>query len=326
MRQVTSTRAAHGGGRQDLDAGDAGAGMIPDRPAAHQRESLRDLFAAGAQRCAAPKIDHDGARPLAVRLQMRAHDFVGGEPAENHRGRRRQGARVGGEEIAAGRQHVAPPACRRPGWARRDAAAVERREQRRAFGVGARRPLRVGRVRERAAENMQAVFDGEVFQVTQPGIDAPERVVRRVRGGDAGLARQRGALRGLDDQLGQPLAPAAIEPVGLRIFVDQALELARIARKPAVDQRRRQMADGHAGQAALGWRGLARIVDDEGIDDGKRPGDDFREAFRRERDRLAGQPFERAVRAHVDDRVDVRRMLQRKPECEERVAGGSAGS
>ena len=38
-------------------------------------------------------------------------------------------------------------------------------------------------------------------------------------GGKAGL------LRGLDDQLRQPVAAAAVEPVGLRIFVDQPFEL-----------------------------------------------------------------------------------------------------
>ena len=144
MRQVTSTRA-----RPIAAVGSTSTpvtrplAVLPDRPAAHQRKALRDLFAAGAQRGAAPQIDDDGARHLAVGLQMRAHDFVGGEPAELHRGRRRQRARIGGEEIAAGRQHVAPPARRRAGRARRDAAAVERREQRSALGFGARLPQRI---------------------------------------------------------------------------------------------------------------------------------------------------------------------------------------
>ncbi len=128
------TRASHGPSRQNLDAGHTAAGMIPDRPATHQRQALRDLLAAGAQGGAAPKIDHDGARRLAMRLQMRAQNFVGGEPAEVHRGLRRQRARIGGEEIAAGWQHVAPSARRRAGRAGRDAAAVERRDEGRAFG------------------------------------------------------------------------------------------------------------------------------------------------------------------------------------------------
>ena len=139
-------------------------------------------------------------------------------------------------------------------------------------------------------------------------------------GADAGLARQAGALRGLDDQRRQPLAPAAVEAVGLRIFVDQALELARVAGKAAVDKRRRQMADGHAGDAALGLRGLARIADDERIDHRQRAGDDFRKAFRGERDRLAGQPFQRAMRAHVHERVDLRDVLQPQAERDQRMA------
>ena len=65
---------------------------------------------------------------------------------------------------------------------------------------------------------------------------------RRAR--DAGLPRQAGALRRLDDQRGEPLAAAAVKPVGLRVLVDQAFELARVAGKSAVNERRRQMADG----------------------------------------------------------------------------------
>ena len=251
---------------------------------------------------------------------MRAHDLVGGEPAEIHRGRRRQGARIGGEEIAAGRQHVAPPARRRAGGTRRDAAAVERGEQCRALRFGARPPQRIVGAGGRAAVDVQAVFDGEVLEIAQPGIDAAQRLVGRDRGADAGLARQSGALRGLDDQRRQPLAPPPVEAVGLGVFVDQPLELARVAGKAAVDKRRRQMADGHAGDAALGLRRLARIADDERIDHRQRPGDDFRKAFRGERDRLARQPFERAVRAHVHERIDLRDVLQPQPERDQRMA------
>ena len=43
---------------------------------------------------------------------------------------------------------------------------------------------------------MQAVLDGEVFEVAQPGVDAAQRFVRRERCVDAGLACKPGALRG----------------------------------------------------------------------------------------------------------------------------------
>ena len=164
---------------------------------------------------------------------------------------------------------------------------------------------RIVRACGRAAVNVQAVFDGKVFQIAQPGIDAAKRVVRSVGGADAGFARQAGALRGFNDQLGQPLAAAAIEPFGLRVFVDQTLELARVAGEAAGHKRRRQMADGHAGDAALGLRGFARIADDERINDRERSGDDFRKTRRGERHRFAGQPFERAMRAHMHKRVNA---------------------
>ena len=122
MRQVTSTRGRPiaAGGSTSMPVTRPVA-CVPGRPAAHQREAVRDLLAAGAQRRAAPEIDDERARHLAMRLQVAADHLVGREPAEVHGGRRRQRARIGGEEIAAGRQHVArarAPA-RRPGPARR---------------------------------------------------------------------------------------------------------------------------------------------------------------------------------------------------------------
>ena len=171
----------------------------------------------------------------------------------------------------------------------------------------------------RAAEYMQAILDGEVFEVAQPGIDATQGVVGRDRAANAGFARQSSALRRLDDQAREALAPAPVEPIGLGIFVDQAFELARVAGKPAGNQRRRQVTDRHSRNAPLGLRRLARIADDEGIDDRQRPGDDLRKAFRGERDRLARQPFQRAMGAHMHERVDLRHVLQPKAKGDQRM-------
>ena len=173
---------------------------------------------------------------------------------------------------------------------------------------------------------MQAVLDGEVLEIAQPGVDAAQRFVGRESGADAGLARQTAALRGLDDQRRQPLAPAAVEAVGLGIFVDQPLELARVAGKSAVDKRRRQMADGQRRDATLGLRRLARIADDERIDHRQRAGDDLGKAFRRQRDRLARQPFQRAMRAHMHERVDLGDVSQPQAERDQRVARRRDGS
>ena len=81
-------------GRKNFDAGDPAGRVIPDRPAAHEVEALRDFLAAGAQRRAAPQIDDERARHLAVLLQVAADHLVGRKPPEIHRGLGGQGARI----------------------------------------------------------------------------------------------------------------------------------------------------------------------------------------------------------------------------------------
>jgi hypothetical protein len=58
-----------------------------------------------------------------------------------------------------------------------------------------------------------AVFDREVFQIAQPGVDAAQRFIgsdRAAVSGKAGFMRQTSALRGFNDELGEPLAAAAV--------------------------------------------------------------------------------------------------------------------
>ena len=94
-----------------------------------------------------------------------------------------------------------------------------------ALGFGAGVPDRIGFVGRGAAIDVQPVLDGEILEVAEPGVDAAQRLVGSVRAADAGFGGKAGLLRGLDDQLRQPVAAAAVEPVGLRIFVDQPFEL-----------------------------------------------------------------------------------------------------
>ena len=105
---------------------------------------------------------------------------------------------------------------------------------------------------------MLAVLDGEILEIAEPGIDAAQRLLGIGARLDAGLAGETAPLRRLDDQPRQPLAPAAVEAVGLGVFVDQPLQLARIAGEVRADERRRQMAERHRGEPALGLRRLAR--------------------------------------------------------------------
>ena len=206
-----------------------------------------------------------------------------------------------------------------------DAAAVERREHGVVLGFGARLTKRIVAI-GRAAVDVQAVFHGKVFQIAQPGVDAPQRIVRRGSRFDARRAREPGALRGVDDQPAQPFAPPRIETIGLRVFIDQPFKLARIAGKPGGGEPRRQVPDGHGCDAPLGLRRFARIADDERIDHRQRSGDDFRKTFRGQRDGLSRQPFERAVCAHVHERVDTATCRSQSPNATSACRGGNAGS
>ena len=260
------------------------------------------------------------ARHLAVGLEVEADDVVGREPAELHRGLRRQHARIGGVEIAAGWQHVAPATLRRARGTRLHALAVERGQESRALRRGAGLPGGIDRLCfGHAPEHMQPVLDGDVLQVAEPGIDLAQRLVGIVAL-DAGLAGETGASRGLDDQPRQALAAPAVEPVGDGVFVDQPLELLRRAAKLGIHQRRRQMADGHGGDAALGLRRLSRIADEERIEHRQRADDGLGEACGRQRHGLAGQPFERAVRAHMHDGIGIGDVPQPETEGEQGMA------
>ena len=137
---------------------------------------------------------------------------------------------------------------------------------------------------------------------------------------DACFAGESGLARRLDDQFCQPVAAAAVETVGLRVFVDQPLQCLLAFVEPGAGQRRRQMADGDRGDAALGLRRLAGIADDEGIDDRQPAGDDFGKAVFAERHGLAGQPFQRAVRADMDERVAAEAFLQPQAEGDQCMA------
>ncbi len=266
MRHVdVDTRTPHRGAGQHLDAGDARARAIPHRAAAHQRKALGDLLAAGPERGAAPQIDHQRARHLAMGLEVEADYVVGRESAKLHGGRRRQEARIGGVEIASGGQHVAPSALRCAGRPGRYTFAVERRDQRVALGGGAALPQRIVAA-GLAPIDMQPVLDREVFQVAQPGIDLAQRLVGVNVAADAGLARKPGIPRFVDDEARQPLAPSPVEPVGDGIFVDQPFQLLCRTGQLAAHERRWQMADGHRGDAALGLRRFARVRDDERVD------------------------------------------------------------
>ena len=130
-------RPAEHGERQDLEAADAVRRHVPGRAAAEQREGLREIVAAGAHRRRAPEVEHDALRPFAVILRIAREHLLGGAAADLPGVAGRGRARIDGEEIAPGRQHVEPAARRRAGRARRHEAPVERAEEAERLGRAA---------------------------------------------------------------------------------------------------------------------------------------------------------------------------------------------
>src|SRR3982074_1460927 len=100
------------------------------------------------------------------------------------------------------------------------AAPAARCERGGSCGRGPRLPRRVVVVRRgRAAVDVEAVLDGKVLDVAEPGIDAAQGLVGTRVGVDVGFAGKAAPLCGLDDEPCQSLAPLAVEPIGLRVFV-----------------------------------------------------------------------------------------------------------
>ncbi len=79
------------------------------------------------------------------------------------------------------------------------------------------------------------------------------------------------ARSGGEDLALQIVATAAVDAGGKVIFVDQRLELGKARMGLGAGHRRHQMVDDDGRSATLGLRALAGVVDDEGIDQRRRP-------------------------------------------------------
>ena len=169
----------------------------------------------------------------------------------------------------------------------------------------------------RTAEHVQAVADAHVLEVAEPCVESDQRLLRRLVRRRAFLEQSRFAPS-FEDQRRNRARPARIERLRFGEFVEEPLELERGPMRSSGDQGRRQVADRRRADAALGLRSFAGIVDDERIDDRRRADEDFGRAGFAQRDRLAGQPFHRAVGAELDDRVDF--LVTREPEMERDIA------
>ncbi len=112
--------------RQNFEADDSRARRVPMRRDAQKRQRLREILAAGADRRAAPQIEHDMAREFAMLLRMAHHHFRGCATPDVVSRLRRRMARIDAIEVAACRQNVGASARRRAGRPGLDEAARKR--------------------------------------------------------------------------------------------------------------------------------------------------------------------------------------------------------
>ena len=112
---------------------------------------------------------------------------------------------------------------------------------------------------------MQTIGDAHVLQVAKPGVEADENLIR-ILADDASVLHKAGFGRARDDGFGNARGARGIERLGAGVFIEQSFDFNRRAMGTSRGQRRRQMADADGGKTAFGLRGLAGIVDDEGID------------------------------------------------------------
>ena len=160
---------------------------------------------------------------------------------------------------------------------------------------------------------MQAIAELAFLEVADEAVDPRDRFGRRSRCIETEIVFEARGARLVADRGDQALAAGGIETVGGRIFVEELFEPAQAFRHRGLFERRRQMADGDGTDAPLGLRGFAGIVDDEGIDDGQIADQGFGPTRGRQRHGFPGQPFQRAVRAHVHDGINP---LPAEPEIE----------
>ncbi|MCL6708413.1 hypothetical protein M8R20_15535 [Pseudomonas sp. R2.Fl] len=183
-------------------------------------------------------------------------------------------------------------------------AQPARHPRQRHHEIGQKPPLR------RQTEHVQPVADLHLLEIAEIGVEFFQRRIFRLALGDAGILVEADVGDQVEDLFLQELQPPRIAARRLVILVDQRLQVLERPVALGPRQRRRQVVDDHRAGPALGLRALARIVDDERIEMRQRPEHGLRIAGLRQSQRLARQPFEIAVLAHVDHRVDAGNLTQ----------------
>ena len=167
---------------------------------------------------------------------------------------------------------------------------------------------------------MQAVPDRDLGKIAEMRVKGGQRRRDRRIAADPAFRRKPASLRPFQDLVGDERRTAWVEHLRLRQLLDQLLHGRRFAMQAGIGHRRRQVPDHDGGGAPLGLSRFAGIVDDERIDERERADGDLRPAGAGQGDCLAGQPLRGAVRAEMDEGVDLLDLAQ--AEIEGKIAVG----
>ena len=179
-------------------------------------------------------------------------------------------------------------------------------------------------VRGRLAEHVEPAADLRVLQCTQVAIDVQDDIVEVIARRRRLVEREVAVDLCVDEQLPHLVAQRGklgrIHRRHLRIGVEELLELREVVVEVGARQRRGQMVDDDRVGSPLGLRAFAGIVDDEGIEHRHLAQREVGIARVRQRERLAGEPFQRAVLAEMDDGGGAPTSLCQR-QCEPLVEG-----
>ena len=181
----------------------------------------------------------------------------------------------------------------------------------------------------RLAEDVQTVADLDVLDLAQPAVDVQQHVVEDVLVGPVLEAEVVVHLRRphqRPDLLADGGQLAGVERRDVGVLVEQLLEPGDVAVALGPRHRRDQVVDQDGVRAALGLGALARVVDQERVDQRQVAERGVGAARRRHAERLAWQPLQVAVLAEVHDRVgaETRWRTRRRASGRRPGSGGSA--
>ena len=233
----------------------------------------------------------------------------GGDPSRCPAARRPVRGRCASAASTAARSSCRPRPGRAPAAGRaRDCSPPNSCRARRIASTRSSSASPVGRL----AEDVQPVADLDVLDLAQPAVDVQQHVVERVLVGPVVQPEVVVHLRRphqRPDLLPDGGQLAGVERGDVGVLVEQLFEAGDVAVGFGAGHRRDEVVDQHGVGAALGLGALARVVDQERVDQRQVAERGVGAAGRRHAQRLAGQPLQVAVLAEVHDGVGAETVL-----------------